>query len=175
MNKQQKKWAERLQALMAERKYRPMKQHELLDALQLKSSARTAFRSVMHTLDDEGAIERTKNNRWALPAVSREVEGSLTVTPAGFGFVAVTKQDPENPSEDVFIPRQDMGSARHGDIVIVRVSDREKRPEENQGADGRIVKVLKRGKDELTGILMERRGHWSLIPDDPRISGRIKI
>ena len=44
--------------------------------------------------------------------------GTLDCNPRGFGFVVPVKED---VGEDVYVNEEDMGSAMHGDLVVVRL------------------------------------------------------
>ena len=44
--------------------------------------------------------------------------GTLDCNPRGFGFVVPVKDD---VGEDIYVNEEDMGSAMHGDIVVVRL------------------------------------------------------
>lgn len=49
------------------------------------------------------------------------VEGKLTVTPTGFGFVALPADEAGRHPDDIFIPPQFVGEAMDGDEVKVAI------------------------------------------------------
>ena len=70
------------------------------------------------------------------------VVGKLTVTPGGFGFVALPPAPDGHPQEDVFIPPKFIGSAMDGDEVRVElIPQREEFRGERRGPAGRVVEV----------------------------------
>jgi ribonuclease R len=91
-------------------------------------------------------------------------EGFVSITPRGAGFVASLGA----PGDDVFVPRECIGGAMHGDRVEVTVIARGAR-----GPEGTILKIIERGTKRVAGVLRRRgRSAW-LEPDDTRIRGPI--
>ncbi len=92
-------------------------------------------------------------------------EATFHANPRGFGFVTPV-DSPPGRENDVFIPAPYLGSAAHGDRVLVRVEDpRRERPE------GRILKVLNRGASQVVGIYRLGR----VFPEDQRFTYRVEI
>lgn len=148
--------------------YQPVKAYELSESIGLHKSERKAFHAVLRALEEEGKIIRLRRNLIALPQQAEEISGTLSVHLQGFGFV-VREENPDGLS-DVFIPRNSMKGARHGDSVLIRV-----REDSERGPEGDIVRVLSRGVTQTTGTLMKRGKSWSVLPDDPRIAGTIRV
>ena len=101
------------------------------------------------------APQRGKEDAW---------EGALTVNPRGFGFVSGAGHD------DVYVPKESLGGALHGDRVMVRVVAHSAR-----GAEGRIEDVVTRRAIRVAGVLRKRRTSAWLEPDDSRIRGPIVL
>ena len=56
--------------------YRPMKQHELANALHITSKGnRTKFRHDLYALEEAGKITRLRKNRWGLPEAENLCSG----------------------------------------------------------------------------------------------------
>jgi ribonuclease R len=97
---------------------------------------------------------------------TEEREGYVTIHPRGFGFVASAA----SPGNDVYVAKEGLGGAMHGDRVAVRVTARGSR-----GAEGQITKIIGRGVKRVAGVLRRRgRSAW-LEPDDTRIRGPIAL
>lgn len=91
-------------------------------------------------------------------------EGTLSMSPRGFGFAAAAGQD------DVYIPPEAVGGALHGDRVTIEVVSRSGR-----GPEARITGIVKRRNPRVAGLL-RRRGRSSWIePDDTRVRGPIVL
>ena len=117
-------------------------------------------------LEADGKLVQLAGDRWALPAQAGLIAGRLTVNPAGFGFC-----QPDDPElDDVYVSARGIGSAIHGDRVLVRVGrGRDDRPR------GRVVRVLAHGLETLAAVFRGSRGHGVLVPQDPRITVPIAV
>src|SRR4029079_17325263 len=93
--------------------------------------------------------------------------GLLRVNPAGFGFVIR-----EDGLDDVFIGNKHRELALDGDQVAISTWLGPK------GAEGRVERVVKRGRTCLVGIARKSGRGLTLEADDPRITataGHIKL
>jgi ribonuclease R len=98
--------------------------------------------------------------------VEDEIVGRITVHPAGYGFVAV------DHGETVFVPAKYRATSMDGDRVAVDTWPG------IRGTEGRVTRVLARGRARLTGVLRRVGRAVYLEPDDPRIAadfGRVGI
>ena len=92
------------------------------------------------------------------------IEGRLTMTRQGYGFVNVYDGSP-----DVFIPPDAVGPALHGDTVQLRARASAK------GRDGRIVGIVQRRLPRVTGTLHPRGRGMSFEPDDERLRAPMRV
>lgn len=108
------------------------------------------------------------------------VTGRLASHRDGYGFVI---PDQGTFGKDVFIPRHKMGSATHGDQVMVQVvasrrRRRRGRPQprvtENK-LEGEIIRVLSRAHTEIVGTIRCDRDQIYLEPLDERYHYRIRV
>ncbi len=93
-------------------------------------------------------------------------EGYLTLNPRGFGFVA----SGEATGDDVFVAREGLMGAMHGDKVVVAIKGRGPR-----GPEGDITGVVQRAVVRVAGVLRRRGKSAWLEPDDTRIRGPIVL
>jgi ribonuclease R len=91
-------------------------------------------------------------------------DGSLSLNPRGFGFVAAVGHD------DVFVPPDAIGPGMHGDTVTVRVTGRSPK-----GLEGRVERVVSRRNPRVAGVLRRRGKSAWLEPDDTRVRGPIVL
>jgi ribonuclease R len=133
----------------------------------------TGIQGLLRLLDDmafDGMLVQRGGHRFKLGKKATQGrgetrEGTLSVNPRGFGFVASV-----GSSEDVFVPPEALAGALHGDTVIVRVRARGSR-----GAEGEIVEIKSRGATRVGGVLRRKgKGAW-VEPDDTRIRGPIVL
>ncbi|HEY0707041.1 MAG TPA: ribonuclease R [Polyangia bacterium] len=96
---------------------------------------------------------------------ARIVTGRIKVHPDGYGFVVPEDQT----TEDIHVSARSRGASMDGDKVEVDwwVGGR--------GLEGRVVKVLERGRGKITGQIGGSGKNVHLIPDDPRITGPVAL
>lgn len=129
------------------------------------------YPGLLRMLDDlafEGALSVRPGQRFQLSKGSREVggeerEGYVSIAARGFGFVRTV-------AEDVYVPREALGGAMHGDKVVVALRSRSSR-----GVEGEIVRVLERAVKRVAGVLRRRGSSAWIDPDDTRIRGPVVL
>ncbi len=165
--------------LMATDHYRPMKQHELAQALHVESKEqRGAFRHALYALEEAGKIVRLRKNRWSLPDVENQVIGTLKFMAKGSAFFS-----PEQAGEpDVYISEKNTGTAFPGDKVSIEVyhseyaaRQRERRGQGNTLAEGRVVRVLERASNQTVGLLHHTPYYSYITPDAAGFKHDVRI
>ena len=108
--------------------------------------------------------DRPKNVEGASGREPGSIRGRLVAHQDGYGFVV-----PESPipgvAGDLFIRRDAMGDAMHGDTVLARVARREA----DGRADGRIVRVVRRANPSVVGLFRYGPRENVVLPYEPRI------
>ncbi|HVZ87617.1 MAG TPA: hypothetical protein VHG72_11655, partial [Polyangia bacterium] len=94
----------------------------------------------------------------------RTLSGRIKIHPVGYGFVV-----PDDKSEDVHVSARNRGAAMDGDTVEIEAWSAVR------GVEGRVTRVLARGRAKITGQLERRGRHQVLQPDDPRIAGPVTL
>ncbi len=154
---------------MAAPNYRPMKQHELANALNVGSKGQRAeFRHDLYALEAAGKITRLRKNRWALPAASNQITGTIRMMPKG-GAIFI----PDAPDEsEIYISDRNAGVALPHDKVSVEVfhsgyaaRQRERRGQTDLRAEGRVMQVLERANNQTVGLLKQSPYYSYVIPD----------
>src|SRR5580658_7058898 len=112
------------------------------------------------------------------PVARDEVRGRLVLHHDGYGFVVPDVPMPQLDG-DVFIPRDAVEDAMHGDHVLAklqRVSDfRGGGARGRQRAEGRIVRVLGRAHPSVVGLFRYGPRGNVVLPYDNRIQHEIEI
>jgi ribonuclease R len=130
---------------------------KLLRELGLSSKDRVRLRKRLKVLEGKGVLRRFRS-RYFIPEKSNLVRGEFLSSFRGYGFVS-----PEGERrEDVFIPARFTGGALHRDLVEVFIKERGKygKPE------GRVTRLIKRGKKRMVGIYRESFGQSFFLPFD---------
>ncbi len=97
-------------------------------------------------------------------AATPTIEGRLTMTRQGYGFVNVYDGRP-----DVFIPPDAVGPALHGDLVQIRARPSAK------GREGHVVGIVERRPHEVTGTIHPRGRGFIFEPDDERLRSPMRV
>jgi ribonuclease R len=106
-------------------------------------------------------------------AAQDELTGRLVLHQDGYGFVVPDKAMPQLDG-DVFIPRDAVGDAMHGDRVLARLQ-RLGGVVGAQRAEGRIVKILGRAHPSVVGLFRYGARGTVVLPYDTRIQHEIEI
>jgi len=157
---------EKLLGFMSKGAYRPLKLRELAKAMKISEEEYGGFRRMVRSMLRDGLLVKVKKGRLGLPDKLNLVVGNLISTKNGYGFVM-----PEDRSEDVYIRAEDVGTALHGDKVVVRLYGRRKGPTR----EGTIIKILKRARTNLVGTYCQGKFFNFVEPDDRRIPRDIYI
>ena len=92
--------------------------------------------------------------------------GTFYAHEKGYGFV-----EPENNGKNIFIPEKDTNGALNEDIVEVIIVKKEN----EKSREGKIVKIIRRGKDTLVGTFQNNKNFGFVVPDDKRYGSDIFI
>src|SRR5579872_6349199 len=123
--------------------------------------------------DRERHPDRTGQQGQA-PAPRRdELTGRLVLHHDGYGFVVPDIPTPQYAG-DIFIPRDSIEDAMHGDHVLARIL-RTGTGHGPQRAEGRIVRVLNRAHPSVVGLFRYgQRGNY-VLPYDARMQHSVEI
>lgn len=115
--------------------------------------------SSKHRIQIQGNnIQLKKGRGKGAPKSSDLIEGRIQITPHGTGFVIVEGMD-----DDIRIHRRDVGLALPDDIVQVKLSGNNRK---NKQPTGKVVEIVKRGKDSYVGTLKKTGAKTYLIEPD---------
>lgn len=131
------------------------------------SDDRACIRRMVRELIAAGEIVELKKNRIALPAQVGLVVGHLQVHRDGFGFVVPTDKN----QADLYISRDHLKDAMHGDLVVAEAQ----RARSGKQAEGRIVRVVQRGRTRVIGTYQDRGEYGIVTPEDARLPFTIYI
>lgn len=160
--------------LLGSADYTPSNVPELLQALQLKAWQQQELQRYLKDMAKRGEIIRTKGNRYIAAREADLIPGTISVNRAGKGFV-----QPDEPGMgEITITERNMGTAMHGDRVLVRRDVRAEglqrpiTPKENTGT---IVRVLERKRTQFVGTLQISKQLFFVKPDDPRLPAAVMV
>jgi ribonuclease R len=135
----------------------------LLDARDPR--ARQQVFDSLSVLASKKAIQRINHHTFKLGEAENLLEGTISVTQKGAGFVTV-----EGYEKDIYISPSNTGQALNGDRVKVRVF--KKGPSRDEGA---ITQVTERERVQFVGTIQIRQNDALMVPDNARAGIEIKI
>ena len=152
---------------------------QLVRELGVRGEARRELSERLQTLVRSGQLRAVASDRYAIPkAVTNQnlVAGRLSMHRDGYGFVipeanAMDTRLKSKLAGDIFIPPPAVGSAMHGDRVLVEIGVI--RPDGR--AEGRIVRLLSRVHTTVVGIFHYGQRHNYVTPIDQKIAQEIVI
>ena len=151
---------------------------QLVRELGVDGDERRELAARLVELCRKGQLVELDSGAYALPtapAAANLVRGRLSLHRDGFGFVILDPAPSEalksRISGDVFIPPDKVGSAMHGDRVLVELL----RVGASGRAEGRILRPLDRAHPTVVGIFHRGRHHHVVRPIDQKISREIVI
>lgn len=146
-------------------------ENKALDFFQIKDylNLQTAeeyqeLTKVLEELEKNLKIVKTKKNRYMAQKYSNLKVGRLIVNKKGFGFV-----DIEGDS-DVYISKENMNNAIHGDRVIVEIVSGK-----SIDLEGRIVRIVDRKLDNMVGEIYYKDNKAYIDLDDEKMKINVQI
>jgi len=177
----------------------PASTREISQGLQLKKTDNRPLFKMLSKLKKRRAIEELPGGRYRLPSrkseagdsgqkptqdaarrpqppelASRdEVKGRLVLHHDGYGFVVPDAPMPQLDG-DVFIPRDAIQDAMHGDHVLAKIQ-RLGGVTGAQRAEGRILRILGRAHPTVVGLFRYGTQQNAVLPYDVRIQHEVEI
>jgi len=140
--------------------YRPLKPRKIAGKLGLDAEGIRALKKVVKRLVKKGKLAYGSGHTVCRPSASnsKRITGVFRRHSDGYGFVrphlAGKTQD---RSEDIYIPQKRAGDAASGDLVLVRISDKQG-ARRGLGPAGEIAEVIERDTHRFVGTYFEQAG-----------------
>jgi len=179
----------------------PVSLDDLSHSLRLRKNHRRPLLQMLEKLKKRGLVEELSHGRFLLrqspkpatpsekrrpapaeaaekipqhKATSRdEIRGRLVLHHDGYGFVVPDVALP-NVDGDLFIPRDYVEDAMHGDTVIARIT-RLSGLAGARRAEGRIVRIIGRAHPSVVGLFRYTSRGCVVAPYDPRVQHEIEL
>ena len=178
----------------------PASTNDIARGLQLKKSDTRPLHKMLAKLKKRRSIEELPGGRYRLPgrashAESREqqsprpssspqrsqpipasrdeLQGRLILHPDGYGFVVPDTPVPQLDG-DVYIRRDAVEDAMHGDHVLVKIQGRGGLSG-TQRAEGRVLRILDRAHPTIVGLFRYGARGNVVLPYDTRVQHEVEI
>ncbi len=152
---------------------------QLVRELGLRGDERRQLHERLQKLMSAGQLVQVDSDRYAIPRAASGknlLTGKLSLHRDGFGFVIPDLSSASGDlksriSGDIFVPPHAVGSAMHGDRVLVEVTN----IRDAGRAEGRILRSIDRAHATVVGIFHHGPRHNYVTPMDQKISQQIVI
>ncbi len=158
--------------LLAKPGYQPLEKVGISRQLGLGPAQRKKVRDALAALEQDGHIARVRRNYYVLPSTANLVTGTVLAFPGGNAKLI----DTEGGKGEFFLSSINLGTALHGDRVLVRpVHEGREQPRHGGAPEGRVVRILKSANETVVGTVASTKGFQYVIPDDPRLAQDIYL
>jgi len=148
----------------------PASARELVQILRIPREARVSFRRLLRSLATDGALVLVRGHHYGLPGKLDLLVGTLTMNPAGYGFVVPDRG--HDGDGDIYVNAANLNGAMHGDRVTVRIDRRR----DDRRREGKVTSVLERGHASLVGrVEIDRGGHARVVPHEKRLVQEVAV
>ncbi|HEY5174574.1 MAG TPA: RNB domain-containing ribonuclease [Terriglobales bacterium] len=148
---------------------------QLVREMGLRGSERQQLAERLQALVKSARLIETGRDRYTLAehaaANQNLLAGRLTMHRDGYGFVIPNPGQRSTFSGDIYINPQAIGSAMHGDQVLVELG----RKRDDGHAEGRILRVLTRGNPTVVGTFHYGSRQNYVTPSDEKVTREIII
>ena len=169
---------QKLLKLFGAKDYVPMRRMEIISVLKFDQDATKEAHTLLDKMLEQGEIARLKKDRLCIPEDADLVSGRLIFRQSG-SAILIPDSDPSGDGYPV--KSEDTGVSMHGDTVLARKVDDQRRPFRGKGRQQRpeyrpdekpnvrVIRILKRARITIPGTLEQAKHASYVIPDDPRI------
>ena len=173
----------------------PVSLDQLSRSFQVKKSNRRALLDMLNKLKKRNLVEESSRGQFQLRSSRKpqaaaqdphaenfpvqkissrdEIKGRLVLHQDGYGFV-VPDVALTNIDGDLFIPRDFVEDAMHGDTVLARIT-RLSGVSGARRAEGRILRILGRAHASVVGLFRYASRGAVVVPYDPRVQHEIEL
>src|SRR3954470_7664218 len=154
---------------------------QLMRELGLHGDQRKELSGRLQKMISAGQLVKMDSDRYAIPQAAAAssknlIAGKLSLHRDGFGFVipdlaSASSNLKGKLAGDIFIPPHAVGSAMHGDQVLVEVTN----VRDGGKAEGRILRPVHRVHATVVGIFHYGARNNYVVPLDQKISQQIVI
>ncbi|MEM9894831.1 MAG: ribonuclease R [Bacteroidota bacterium] len=121
------------------------------------AKSKEVLKTQLFSMESKERIRRLSDGRFVSNMDSDYIEGMVDHVNRNFAYV-VTSDD----QEDIWVKTKDLNYAIHGDLVNVVITSRAGR---GYRAEGKVIKILSRNKEEFVGRIEVSTNFSFVIPD----------
>ena len=134
----------------------------LIKAMRLRDKkSKEAIKNALFSLEASGYLRKLSDNKYLLDAEMDDVIGRVDHVNSRFAYVIV-----EGREEDVYVRSDDLMHAVDGDTVAINIL---RESSKHQRAEGRVVKIMERARQEFVGRIEVSQKYSFVVPDNKKI------
>ncbi len=151
----------------------PVSLADITETLEREGARKREIKDTIEGMLREGALRKDGKRVYSLTRKVPLYEGILIQHPKGFGFVSPNYQEGEGEplSRDPFVSPSSMGTAQHGDLVLIRIL----RTRKDHRPEAVVIRILAHGTDKIAGAYRESPRGGMVYPDDSRFPFVVRI
>lgn len=158
---------EKVLGFISQENYIPMKAKEIATLMSVPKEEYSDFVNILKELIAEYKIKINKKGKYALIDTKKYKKGIIRINERGFGFVKI-----EGEEEEIYISGKHTYNALNEDEVLVEIIDES---DAQSHKEGKILDIIKHGKDTLVGTFELSRNFGFVVPDDKKFGTDIFI
>ncbi|MCK5881096.1 MAG: ribonuclease R [Sinobacterium sp.] len=148
----------------------PLNTTKISKLLNISEDQFEALQRRLFAMQREGQLTRTQKGQFAIPDLSKLVEGRISAHRDGFGFlIADKKLHPQH--DDIFLNNREMRKVFDGDIALVAITHKGR----NGKLEGEIIQVTQRNTEKVVGKLLIDERRTRIIPENPKFQHSITL
>lgn len=159
---------EKLLGLLNDDAYNPLKKEELANIFDIHHTEMPMFYNFLDELEEDGYITKTKKGKITTYKKLGYFVGKFIAHQKGFGFV----ESEDDFKRDLFIPKDEVNTAMHNDIVVAEIIKEET---DEKRAEGTIIKILQREVTKVVGVFEESKSFGFVVPDEKKFNKDVYI
>lgn len=144
----------KLKNIFKENKGKGLKKDEITKMLGWSQKFKKENREILDSWVNEGELVRNNRGKYNLPENAGFVKGVFSIIKDRFAFV-------DTETEGIFIPKSSFNGALDGDTVFIKITSGDK---DDKKKEGEVVRVIKRDKDTVIGILQKNKNFGFVTP-----------
>ncbi|MCK5882009.1 MAG: RNB domain-containing ribonuclease, partial [Sinobacterium sp.] len=146
----------------------PLNTTKIATLLKISEEQFEALQRRLFAMQREGQLTRTQKGQFAIPDLSKLIEGRISAHRDGFGFlIADSKLHPKH--DDIFLNNREMRKVFDGDVALVAITHKGR----NGKLEGEIIQITQRNTEKVVGKLLIEERRTRIIPENPKFQHSI--
>ncbi len=146
------------------KEYKKMTAKQIAVIFSVPKTDYKEYEKTLYLLEKEGYIYYDDSKRIVPLGGTNKYVCKYETKARGFGFGRAILED-KTKKIDVYVHKENSLNAFHGDIVLIEVS----KEQEGKSLEGKIIKIIEKSKETITGVFQKGNGFGFVVPLNPSI------